>query len=159
MWYGHKMVLTDTAARMEARNYEQLLRDMGFKFVQVTRYCPPLMWGKIMTVAQYTSHKLSSKLLRIDHETTEVLREWRKEMASKSRGKRKVVDGMALTRFDEIRNMRCPDCNAPFDGFEYVQHEPNIRLIAYCHKHVTNPRPNLRVEVDPETMKVEVKRN
>lgn len=159
VWYGHKMVLTDTAARMEARNYEQLLRDMGFKFVQVMRHQPPLAWGKVMTVAQYTSHKLPSKLLRIDHENTDVLREWRKERAIKSRRKIKLVDGAVFTCFDEIRNLRCPDCNSPFNGFEYVQHDPEIRFCVYCSMGYSSVNPcSVYIHIDPETMKVEVKR-
>jgi hypothetical protein len=159
VWYGHQMVLTDTAARMEARDYEPLLRDMGFKFVQVMRYQPPMAWGKVMTVAQYINHKLPSKLLRIDHETTEVLREWRKKMAIKSRRKIKLVDGTVLTCFDEIRNLRCPDCNSAFGGFEYVQHDPELRFCVSCNMCNSSVNPcRVYVHIDPETMRVEVKR-
>jgi hypothetical protein len=148
------MVLTDTAVRVEARRYTPLLQSMGFQFVQVMRYCPSLRWGKVMTVAQYINHKLPSKLLRIDHETGDALREWRKRMVNRLRCKNKLVDGVVFAEFEEIRNLRCPDCNAAFGGFEHVQNEPEIRFKVYCKQKLCQ----VRVELNPETMKIEVKR-
>jgi hypothetical protein len=154
VWYGHEMVLTDTAVRIEARRYAPLLHDMGFKFVQVMRYCPPLRWGRVMTVAQYISHKMPSKLLRIDHETGDALRHWRKRMAYRSKNKNKLVDGMRLEEFNEIQNLRCPDCNAALNGFEYIKTEPELRFKVFCHKKPCKVYINL----DPKTMKIEVNR-
>ena len=154
VWYGHKMVLTDTAVRIEARKYAPLLHEMGFQFVQVMRYQPVLRWGKVMTVAQYISHKMPSKLLRIDHETMDALRHWRKRMAYRTKGKNKLIDGMVLLEFSDIRELRCPDCNAAFSGFEYISSDLELRFKVYCKKKPCS----VRIEFDPETMKVEVKR-
>lgn len=160
VWYGYGLVLTDTAVRIEAQGYESLLQMMGFKFVQSMRYCPPIKWGKIMTVAQYMSHKMPSKLLRIDHGTVEALRQWRKNRTTEIRDKTVAIDGMMLPDFASVRKLRCPKCNAPINGFEYVQESPDLRLQAYCQR-VGRVHPTLTCSlsllVDPETMIVTVK--
>lgn len=158
VWYGHGIVLADTAVRMEARDYPPLLTAMGFKFVQVIRYCPSTKWGKVMMVAQYLDHKLPSKLLRIDHETEAPLKQWRKDMARITKERIKVKHGMVLPDFATGRKLRCPNCNSVLPGFEYVQSEPTLRLKTYCKKKGHNPC-KYYIEVDLETRVVHVKHN
>ena len=136
IWYGYGIIITDTAVRMETFGYKSLLEKMGFEYIQRMRYCPSLQWGRIMTVAQYTDHKVVSKLLRIDHGTEAALKEWRSEARVETRGKAKATNGMILNEFNDIKTLKCPKCNRAFKRYNCIgSQNVDLRLEAYCDKN------------------------